>query len=156
MNGGIIASREPGQILDAFGVGAALLCAVHCASMPIVIALLPLLGLGFSAVESAEYPLVGLSATLGVTSLCLGYRRHRSRRALAVLAGGLTLLVLGRVAEACGAETVGVVPAVLGGCFVAVAHLTNRRLCRTCGRCRWRDASGSIEWLDPNGGTDRP
>lgn len=154
MNGGVVAAREPRQMLDAFGVAASLLCAAHCAVMPTAITLLPLIGLGSTGVAAAEYPLLGLSATLGIVSLASGFRRHRSRRALAVLTGGLTLLLLGRVTEACGVETIGVVPAVLGGCSVAAAHLINRRLCRTCGCCRRRrGAMASIERSSPMEGT---
>jgi hypothetical protein len=145
----ITAPRKAGRNLDTLGMTASLLCAVHCALTPAAMALLPMAGLGFPGVEATEYGLVGLSATLGIVSLTLGYRRHRSGRALGALSGGLTLLTLGRVTEACGVEAVGVVSAVAGGCVVAVAHIMNRRLYRACSLCRQRPGA-----IDPRGGVD--
>ncbi len=122
--------------LDKAGAAASLTCAVHCALMPVVVTLLPLLGLSFLADERTEWGLLGLSALLGLSSLCLGFREHRSRRALAVLAVGLTVLALGRVTEEHRVGAVGVVLVVLGGCIVATSHFLNRRLCHSCRACR--------------------
>ena len=108
--------------------------------MPLVVTLLPLVGLAFLADDRIEWALVGLSAVLGVASLCLGYRQHRSRRALALLAAGLGLLASGRIAEGQGAHRWGVPLVVLGGVGVAASHLLNRRLCQTCGTCIAHDA----------------
>jgi hypothetical protein len=150
-------SPEASGSLDAFGMAASLLCALHCSAMPAVMALLPLAGLEFRGVEGTEYALVGLSAGLGIVSLTIGYRRHRSRRALGTLSGGLTLLTLGQVTEACGVETIGVVSAVAGGCVVAMAHFINRRLCQACSRCRQRpEATASLDRVDACVGGHRP
>lgn len=121
--------------LDRVGMTASLLCAVHCALMPLVVTLLPLLGLSFLANEATEWSLIGLSMLFGVSSLCLGFRRHRYRRALFLLAGGFALLATGRIAERNSNERLGVVLVVCGGVTVACAHLLNRRLCHSCERC---------------------
>jgi hypothetical protein len=125
--------------LDRVGATASLLCAVHCAVLPLVVTLLPLVGLSFLADERVEWMLVGLSAALGITSLCLGYREHRSRRALGVLGIGLALLALGRILEGQHIEPWGVPIVVAGGLTMAGAHLLNRRLCHDCRECH-RDA----------------
>ena len=127
--------------LNAAGGAASLLCAVHCALMPMLVTLLPLVGLGFVATEPVEWALVGMSFALGVWSLRLGFREHGKRRALAILAVGLALLVLGRVSEAREWGTWGVPVLVVGGCVVALSHAVNGRLCRTCRSC----AGGSCE-----------
>jgi hypothetical protein len=123
------------KTLDRVGATASLVCAIHCALMPLCITLLPLVGLAFLASEWVEWCLVGLSAVIGVTSLCLGYRRHRSPRALSLLAGGLALIALGRMLERGGIARWGVPILVAGGLLVATAHWINRRLCDTCIRC---------------------
>lgn len=122
--------------LDKAGAAASLTCAIHCAAMPLVVTLLPLVGLSFLADERLEWGLLAVSASLGVSSLCFGFREHGSRRALVILAVGLSLLALGRISEerAWGGWAVPVV--VAGGCTVAASHLLNRRLCHTCRRCR--------------------
>ena len=121
--------------LNAAGGAASLLCAVHCALMPLLVTLLPLVGLGFLATEPVEWALVTVSCLLGVSSLRLGFREHGKRRALAVLALGLALLVLGRVSEAREWGSWGVPALVAGGCVVMLSHVINGRLCRTCRSC---------------------
>jgi drug/metabolite transporter (DMT)-like permease len=98
-----------------------------------------LVGLEFLGAEATEYTLVGLSIVVGSVSLVLGYGRHHSVRTFAVFSCGLTLLVAGQVTETLGAEGVGVVSAVAGGCVVATAHIINRRLCRICALCRQQE-----------------
>ena len=62
-----LAAVEPTRIdLDKAGATASLACAVHCALMPLVVTLLPLVGLGFLADERTEWALLGLSAPAGV------------------------------------------------------------------------------------------
>jgi hypothetical protein len=129
-----------GRRLDRAGATASLVCAIHCALMPLALTLLPLFGLAFLADERLEWTLVGASALLGITSLCLGYREHRSRRALAVLAAGLGLLAAGRIAESHQTGMWGAVAAVMGGILVATSHLINRRLCDTCHACNHADS----------------
>lgn len=121
--------------LDRAGATASLACAIHCALMPLVITLLPLFGLAFLADNRVEWALVGGSAILGSTSLCLGYREHGNRRALAVLAVGLGLLAAGRIAESQKAGAWGVAIVVIGGVMVAASHLINRKLCDSCHAC---------------------
>lgn len=124
-----------GLDLDKVGAAASLICAAHCALMPFVITLLPLLGLSFLANEGAEWTLLGLSALLGLSSLCLGFRQHRRGGVLIVLGAGLGLLVSGRVVEGRGAERIGVPLVIAGGCVIASSHFLNRRLCLACRRC---------------------
>ena len=120
--------------LDKAGATASLLCAIHCAAMPLVVTLLPFVGLSFLAHELTEWVLLFAAAAIGLTSLCWGYREHRSRRALAVLSLGLSLAFCGRVLEENGIGW-GAVAMVLGGCTVAASHLINRALCRSCRAC---------------------
>jgi hypothetical protein len=107
------------------------LCAIHCALTPMMATLLPVVGLGILAGERAEFVLLALSVSLGITGLYLGYRVHRSRRALFTLAVGLCLLASGRVAEGWECERIGMTLIVGGGLVVAASHLLNRRLCRS-------------------------
>lgn len=124
--------------LDTWGTTASLLCAIHCAAMPSLVTLLPLIGLAALADGWVEWSLIGLSAALGTTSLCLGFREHRSRQALGVLGAGLALVALGRILEARHAGAWGIPLLVAGGLTIAAAHLLNRRLCASCRRCAMR------------------
>jgi hypothetical protein len=130
---GMTRSGERGVLayLDASGASMSTLCAVHCVLTPMVVTLLPVIGLGILADERTELALLALSASLGLASLGLGYRVHRSRRAVVVLAAGLCLLISGRVAEGWEQERIGLTLIVGGGLVVASSHLLNRRLCRS-------------------------
>lgn len=127
--------------LDKMGATASLTCAIHCAVLPLAITLLPLLGLTFLADERLEWGLLGLSALLGVSSLCLGFRQHGQRHALVILAVGLSLVALGRISEEHQWGHASALVVVLGGSTIAASHLLNRRLCRACDRCHTENES---------------
>lgn len=125
-----------GDKLDKAGAVASFACAVHCAILPFVVTLLPLVGLGFLASSSVEWALLGLSATLGTLSLCLGFREHRSRLVFGVLAVAVTLLVGGRMVEVRELGEWGPYLMVAGGLTMMGAHFFNRFLCRSCRSCQ--------------------
>src|SRR6188768_3601535 len=80
---------------DRLGATASFLCAIHCAALPFVIALLPLVGLSFLADHRFEAGFVGFACVLASFALVSGYRRHRRRLPLMLAAPGLLLLILG-------------------------------------------------------------
>ena len=121
--------------LDRAGATASFLCAIHCAIMPLIITLLPLLGLSFLASEPVEWALLAASATLGSWSLCLGFRQHRSRRVFMVLGVALALLLAGRLFHEHHFGVWGPILMVLGGLTMMSAHLLNHRLCHACKKC---------------------
>jgi hypothetical protein len=104
--------------------------------MPFLVAFLPVLGLSFLAHDYVEWIFVGVSTTIGVASLLLGYRVHGQRRALASLAAGIALVVAGRIAESRGGLAWGVPCLVVGALIIAGSHILNAKLCRTCVRCQ--------------------
>ena len=115
--------------LDRSGASVSTLCAIHCALMPLVVALLPLIGLEFLADERTEVALLGLSVAIGLASLGLGFALHRHKRVAAALLVGFLLLASGRAAESAQAEVMGTTLTVGGGLSVAASHLMSRRCC---------------------------
>jgi hypothetical protein len=101
--------------------------------MPLIVNVLPLMGMSFLASETAEWTFLSSSIMLGIASLGMGYRKHR---ALAVLATGVILLTLGHVAEESGGLSYGVPLMVCGGLSMMLAHIINLHLCRACHLCR--------------------
>jgi hypothetical protein len=132
-------SLKSGDRLNSTGAVASFLCAIHCALMPLLVTLLPLIGLGFLAAEPVEWGLVAMSAMLGASAICLGYREHRRRRPLAILGIGMALLVLGRLGEAYEWGEWGMPVLVFGGFTLVLAHIVNGRLCRACRTCASHD-----------------
>ena len=116
--------------LDRSGATVSALCAIHCGLTPILIALLPAVGLGILADEAVETALMSFSVLLGVISLGLGYRIHRSPRVVLILVVGFALLGAGRYAEGSSVESIGTALVVGGGLAIAGSHLLSHRLCR--------------------------
>ena len=115
--------------VDSLGSVGAMLCAVHCALLPIALALLPVLGLGILASPTFEVSFVLFATALAITSLLHGHRRHRAYRAMAILAPGLLALWLGVFLPAIHDRAwAHALTMSLGGSLVALAHLVNLRL----------------------------
>lgn len=113
---------------DRFGATASFLCAVHCALLPFVIAVLPALGLAFLADHAIERGFVVFACTLATTMLLLGYRRHRRLNALFVLLPALILLLAGVIVDFEQAAVTHAWLVSTGGSLLALAHLVNLRL----------------------------
>lgn len=122
--------------IDQVGAGLSLVCAVHCMATPLLLSLLPFVGLGFLANEVVENLLLGTSLVLAVGSLCWGFHIHHQRRTLLLLGAALLFIVGGRFSLE---ETVEVVCVVLGAGLLASGHLLNRHLCKTCLQCQASD-----------------
>jgi hypothetical protein len=117
-----------GKLADRFGATASFLCAVHCALLPLVIAALPAIGLGFLANHRLERGFIAFASVLALTTFVLGFRRHRRFRAFWFLAPGILLLAAGIIVDFESNSTLHAVLVACGGTLVAVSHLTNLRL----------------------------
>ena len=106
-----------------------LLCAIHCALLPVLIAVLPTLGLATALGERFEEAFVLFATLLGLYSMLSGYRRHRLLQAIALLLPGLAILWLGVLnASIHQSGLPHAVVMTLGGSLVGLAHLANLRL----------------------------
>lgn len=117
------------HLADRLGATASFLCAIHCAVLPFVIALLPLMGLEFLADHAFERGFVLFAAALATTTLVTGHRKHARRLPLMLAVPGVVLLVLGvTVVDLQAHTTVHSVMVTCGGLLVASAHMINLRL----------------------------
>ena len=117
--------------VDSLGTAGAALCAIHCALLPVALALLPVLGLGVLASPGFEIGFVLVATTLAISSLWHGYRHHRAYHAFLWLVPGLALLWSGILVPALHHPVVAhAITMSLGGSLVALAHLANMRLSR--------------------------
>lgn len=122
---------EPNTALrkaDRVGFAASLLCAVHCALLPLAVALVPTLGLGAGGWVDLDQAFVVFATLLGATTLALGYRRHRAFRAWALLVPGLVLVWAGSFTPLHSHGAVHAAVMTAGGLALAGAHLLNLRL----------------------------
>lgn len=117
------------RLLDRFAAAGSLLCAIHCALLPIAIAMLPALGIATWLGDGFESGFVVFATLVGVFSIAWGYRRHGAVRALGLLLPGLGVLWLGVLyAPLHHALLPHALTMTLGGTLVGLAHLANLRL----------------------------
>ena len=108
-----------------------LLCAIHCALLPLLFIVLPSVGLALLLDDRVELAFVSFASVVGTLSLLRGFRRHRAGLALMLLMPGLGLLWAGvRWAPLHEATVPHALAMALGGGLVAVAHYLNLRYTR--------------------------
>lgn len=125
----VMSPQQRHRMLDRLGATGSLLCALHCALLPVLIALLPTLGIATWMSDSFEEGFVVFATLLGLFTLIQGYRRHRAVRALGLLVPGLAALWLGIGYEPLHHDAIlHAVTMTFGGTLVGLAHLANLRL----------------------------
>lgn len=128
-------------MLDKVGMVASITCAIHCMVMPFIITLVPVFGLSLFATEDFEWFLLMLSAIFGITSLCFGFKKHKSYRAFSFLGIGLTLIVVGRLMHQHLEHyktfqiDIYLIFLVMGAVLVSLSHWLNNKLCNSCPPC---------------------
>ncbi|WP_242108470.1 MerC domain-containing protein [Luteimonas aquatica] len=117
-------------LLDRLGATGSLLCALHCALLPLALAVIPSVGLSVWFGDGFERGFVLFATLMGAFSLVWGYRRHRKFRALGLLLLGLAAIWAGLLYDPWHSGSVGLHAAVMtfGGTLVGLAHLLNLRL----------------------------
>ncbi len=120
------------EFVDKTGACISFACAIHCMAMPLLITLLPLVGLGFLVSEPSELVIIGVAVVLAVGSIVWGVRHHRSWRAFLVLVVALAFIATAHITAE---GTFEVILHGTGGILLATAHLLNRHLCKTCPAC---------------------
>lgn len=119
---------------DRVGFAASLLCAVHCAALPLVLAVLPALGLGVGGWIDFDQAFVVFATLLGATTLTMGWRRHRAFHAWLLLVPGLALVWVGAFTRLHDHSMTHVAVMTAGGLLLAAAHLVNLRLTHARGQ----------------------
>ena len=122
------------------GLLASLICAIHCTALPLLMILIPTTGVYLFINENFEFLLLGLSLLFNITNLCFGYKQHRSNKAVAVLAVGLFIFVIGRSMHHHNYQNgfqfdLFNIFMVSGGLLMALSSLVNDKLCKHCKTC---------------------
>jgi len=113
--------------LDALGVTASILCAIHCAFLPLLMASLSIFGVDIIHNALFEYGMIILAFAIGTAALWHGFNRHHRRLTPWILfAIGIIFLIAKQIWPL---YELGLLPfAVL---FIIGAHILNYRWCRT-------------------------
>jgi hypothetical protein len=116
--------------LDSIGMTASILCAVHCALVPLLITSLPLLGLGFLANPWVEWSMIIFALLIGVYAIGFSYlRSHHRILPMILLIGGFMIIIAGHLYITSWREAF-IVP--FGGLLIATAHFFNYKYTAIC------------------------
>lgn len=140
-------SPQPRTLLnrcDALGSVLSSLCAVHCFCMPVLIGLLPVLGLSFLTNHTFERTLSATMILFAAACVWSGCRVHRRWGLFCLLGAGAALVLYIQFAgspeekEKTDWKEAGVM--AMGGALIATSHLLNRKLRAQC-HCAQCDAA---------------
>ena len=118
---------------DRLGIWASVACAVHCLLTPLL--------LSFSAVfvhflpgeEAVHRRLAVLVAGSAAVALFYGFRKHRRKRVLLLMAAGLTLIIgTAWFGHRISNHVLEVGITLVGSAMLITAHRLNHTFCRAC------------------------
>jgi tetrahydromethanopterin S-methyltransferase subunit C len=122
---------------DALGIATSMICAIHCAVLPLVLTSLPLFGINIIHNNLFEAAMIAFAFVIGSVALFHGYKRHHHRTLpLFVFSLGFIFLVLKELFVAY--EIVLLIPAVA---FILTGHFFNFRFCRKANHCHSSDCN---------------
>ena len=122
---------------DALGVTTSVICAIHCAVLPLVLTSLPLFGINIIHNGFFEAGMIALAFAIGSFAFYHGYKRHHHRvLPLLIFSIGFIFLVLKEIFIS--SETPLLIPAVA---FILTAHFFNYRFCRKANHCHSTDCN---------------
>lgn len=116
--------------LDKAGIIVAVLCALHCLLVPVVLPTLALMGLSFLGFELFERIILSISLLIGGIAIVLGIRHHQSPWPLVLLTCG-GVLYFNKDFFGHGWEPLMI---VFGASLLVIAHTLNLHLCRARNR----------------------
>ncbi len=119
------------SLLDKFAVSTSAICAIHCLTLPVLLAVFPALGATIFGQESFHVLLLWLVIPLSLVALAMGCRRHGSWLVALLGLSGLSVLVF---AATLGYDLLGEdgerIATLLGATAIAAGHVRNFTLCR--------------------------
>jgi len=111
---------------DILGISASILCAIHCALLPLLLVSLPVLGVNIIHNAAFEYAMIVLAFFVGSLALLHGFRHHhRHPGPWLLFTAGLLLLVAKQIWHQ---YELWFLPFAVG--FVISAHVVNYRFSR--------------------------
>jgi len=123
---------------DALGITTSVLCAIHCAVLPLAVASLPILGVNIIHNAAFEFGMIGLAFVIGSRALWHGYRgHHRQWAPLALFVSGLLFLVAKQIWHD---YEFGILPFAV--VLIISAHVLNYRLSRPGAASRMLGGAG--------------
>lgn len=119
-------------LLDRIGIGASVVCLVHCLVTPFVLTGLAAAGAHEAAHHGFHAVVLALALPLALASAWPGYREHRRRHVLVLLGAGVALLGGAFLVHDVLGEAGHIALTVLGSLLLLWGHVRNYRLRARC------------------------
>jgi hypothetical protein len=117
------------KTLDIVAITSSIICAIHCAAIPIVISFSSLSSLRFLTNPYVEWSFISLAIVFVLVSLWPSYKNsHGKTKPLFLALIGFIFIALGRIEIT---ELCEVITTVVGALLVSAAHFFNWRLLKT-------------------------
>ncbi|MBU2976874.1 MerC domain-containing protein [Alteromonas sp. C1M14] len=117
-------------LTDKLSIGLSVACTIHCLALPLLMTIVPAMAaLGLDD-ERFHFWMIIAVIPCSVLALAHGCRQHKKYPLIAVVATGLTLLVLALFAGERFGEVAEKMLTVTGALFVATGHGLNYWYCR--------------------------
>ncbi len=122
---------------DALGISASVICAIHCAILPIFLTSLPVFGFEILHNQAFEISMILVAAFVGLYALQHGWRKHHHKKMPIILFALGMLFLLGKEWFHY-IDIYLLLPALV---FILSAHILNYRLCRKANHCHSSDCN---------------
>jgi hypothetical protein len=110
---------------DVMGAAASIICAIHCALLPVVLTSLPVFGVDVIHNVYFEWGMIFLAFVVGVYSLVHGFtKHHHTYLPLLIFAAGMLFLVLKQLLPTYEYIFLGIAVSL-----ILFAHYSNYKLC---------------------------
>jgi MerC mercury resistance protein len=129
-------SRVSAFSADNLGIWASALCVVHCIVTPVLISVSAVFAHFIPGEEKTHRTLAVGIAALGAIALVKGFRTHRRRRILGLMALGLGFIFAGAFyGDRLPSHGYEVAVTMTGSALMICAHRMNHTFCNDCRRC---------------------
>lgn len=110
---------------DALGIGTSILCAIHCALLPVLLGSVPVFGVNIIHNLAFEWTMIAIAFAVGSYSLFHGYvKHHRNLLPISIFSVGFIFLLLKQFLT-----EYEIMFLIIAVCFIISAHFYNYRLC---------------------------
>jgi hypothetical protein len=137
----MLLSDRPLKHVDQLGATLSLACAVHCALQPLLLVLLPFVGLGFLMNELVETIFLAITLTLAAWAFFSGYAHHHRAGVFGFWALAAGLIASSRMPWL---ETHEMILAVLGALALVSGHFLNQYFHRQAHVVIYQELSESV------------
>lgn len=121
--------------LGKVGSGLSFACAIHCMAMPLLLTILPIIGMGFVCNGLFDLTLILLAVLLSSANLCWGFRKHNKMSPVLILSFGTMLFMLAQNSHYVLFRHHHLIVSIIAGLCFLIANKLNANLCRSCKKC---------------------